>query len=130
MIDHITIGVSDYLHSRDFYTAILAPLGYPLLREVITPESQRSAGYGPADFKPGFWLTDSQPVSSQVHFCFQSETRAGVRAFYEAAMNAGAVSDFAPGIVEEYHPSYYAAFVLDPDGYKIEVLCLENESPA
>ncbi len=122
MIDHIVIGVKNYETSREFYRDVLAPLGYELLMEI-----EGFAGFGPKDFKPGFWMTDQRERSPQVHFCFQSPTRAGVRNFHKAALAAGGKEETPPGIVEEYHPSYYAAFVFDPDGYKIEAVCLEAE---
>ena len=121
MIDHLSIAVSDYPRSRDFYQKVLATLNYGLVMEF-----GNNAGFGPPE-KSGFWITENQETSPQGHVCFQAKTRAAVRSFYEAAMAEGAKSDFPPGIVEEYHPSYYAAFVFDPDGYKIEALCLHDE---
>lgn len=121
MIDHLSIAVSDYPRSRDFYQKVLATLNYGLVMEF-----GNSAGFGPPE-KSGFWISENQGISPQGHICFKAKTRAAVRSFYETAMAEGAKSDSPPGIVEEYHPSYYAAFVFDPDGYKIEALCLEDE---
>jgi catechol 2,3-dioxygenase-like lactoylglutathione lyase family enzyme len=123
MIDHMGVGVKDYERSREFYRKTLSTLGYRLLQEI-----DGNAGFGTDGLKCGFWISKNQKLSIQVHFCFKAPTREAVRAFFEAALAAGGKEETPPGIVEEYHPSYYAAFVFDPDGYKIEALCLEDES--
>lgn len=122
MIDHMCVGVKDYERSRDFYCKTLLPLGYKLLQDI-----DGNAGFGTEGLKCGFWISKNQKPSSQVHFCFKASTRKAVRAFHEAALASGGKEETS-GIVEEYHPSYYAAFVFDPNGYKIEALCLEDES--
>jgi catechol 2,3-dioxygenase-like lactoylglutathione lyase family enzyme len=123
MIDHMGVGVKDYERSREFYRKTLLALGYKLLQEI-----DGNAGFGTEGLKCGFWISKNQKPSIQVHFCFRAPTREAVRAFFEAALAAGGKEETPPGVVEEYHPSYYAAFVFDPDGYKIEALCLEDES--
>lgn len=116
MIDHIGINVSDYERSKAFYQTVLEPLGYTLLMEI-----EGWAGFG--DKAPRFWLSKAEPVTTGMHFAFKSENRAKVNAFYSAAMAAGAIDNGPPGIREIYHPDYYGAFVLDPDGNNIEAVC-------
>jgi catechol 2,3-dioxygenase-like lactoylglutathione lyase family enzyme len=119
MLDHLGINVSDYAHSRDFYTRALEPLGYTLIIEPM-PEA---AGFG-KDGKPDFWIVGTrQPVTSNLHFAFAAPDRATVDAFHAAALEAGATDNGAPGLREIYHPSYYGAFVLDPDGNNVEAVC-------
>ncbi len=116
------VGVTDYKKSCEFYRKALEPLGYRLLQEV-----DGYAGFGTEGNKWGFYISKNQTPSTQVHFCFKAPTREAVRAFYEAALASGGKTETPPGIVEEYHPTYYAAFVFDPDGYKIEALCYSDE---
>lgn len=121
MIDHLGLEVGDYECSKQFYRAALAPLGYRLVLEV-----QGWAGFG-VDGKPDFWLKGGTPTAPPVHVAFRSDSRAHVRAFYEAALKAGGRDNGAPGIREMYHPHYYGAFVLDPDGHNIEAVCHHPE---
>jgi catechol 2,3-dioxygenase-like lactoylglutathione lyase family enzyme len=123
MLDHTGINVSDYDRSRAFYERALAPLGYSLLMEPIA----RTGGFG-RDGKPDFWITDMrQPTTTNVHVAIAAQDRAGVDAFHEAAMAAGGTDNGAPGVREVYHPSYYGAYVLDPDGNNIEACCHRPE---
>lgn len=116
MIDHINIRVSDYANSKRFYAAALAPLGYSLLLEGAS-----GAGFGRSR-KPDFWIKQGAP-SRTIHIAFASDDRAIVDAFHRAALSAGGQDNGAPGLRPEYHPGYYGAFVLDPDGYNIEAVC-------
>ena len=120
MIDHITICVSNYDRSRDFYHRVLARLGYVLHMEI-----NGYAGFGPAQFKSVFWIKEGKP-SPEVHVGFRAKTRLGVREFYAEALLAGARDNGPPGVCEDYNPSYYAAFAFDPDGYNIEAVCLDE----
>lgn len=117
MIDHIGISVSDFEQSRQFYATALAPLGYQLLMSF-----DDAAGYG-VDGKPDFWLGKGEALAPPVHIAFAGATRAQVEKFYQAALDAGGRDNGPPGLREHYHPHYYAAFVLDPDGNNIEVVC-------
>lgn len=121
MIDHIGIEVSDYKASVDFYKKALAPLGYSLLMEV-----QGFAGFGLK--KSGgpiasFWLHQGDHPTGGAHIAFTADDRKAVDAFYEAAIIAGGKDHGKPGLREIYHPNYYGAFVLDPDGHNIEAVC-------
>ena len=121
MIDHVSIGVRDLARAKRFYDCALAPLGYRCLSE-----SAGAFGYG--DKAAAFWIIAAEnPVppdnASGLHFCFAARSTEAVGAFYTAALGAGGRDNGAPGMRAEYSPDYYAAFVVDPDGYRIEAYC-------
>ena len=119
MIDHVGFDVSDYERSRAFYEKALAPLGLKLLMEPA-PEI---GGFG-EDGKPFFWIGARDPVpQSELHVAFAVDDRETVNAFHAAALEAGGTDNGGPGIRELYHPTYYGAFVLDPDGNNVEAVC-------
>lgn len=119
MIDYTSIKASDFDKSRAFYEAALAPLGY-----VVVMEFEGAVGMGSGGF-PDFWLGAGGP-SEKVHIAFRGD-RAAVDAFHVAAMKAGGADNGAPGLRLNYHPTYYAAFALDPDGNNIEAVCHKPE---
>ena len=131
MIDHVGIPVSDYARSLAFYRQALAPLGIVLLMEVGQQENldARAAGFG-HDGKPYFWFGDEGAPASPTHVAFAVDSRAKVDAFYSAALAAGGRANGAPGLRPHYHPDYYAAFVLDPDGHNTEAVCHLPEASA
>jgi catechol 2,3-dioxygenase-like lactoylglutathione lyase family enzyme len=119
MLDHVGFGVSDYARSKTFYEQALAPLGITLLMEPVA----QAAGFG-RDGKPFFWIETRGPaVEGGLHVAFAVEDRATVDAFHAAALAAGATDNGAPGVRDIYHPNYYGAYVLDPDGNNIEAVC-------
>jgi catechol 2,3-dioxygenase-like lactoylglutathione lyase family enzyme len=118
MLDHVTIGVSDFSRARKFYDAALAPLGI----ERFATDGTHFAGYGAAG-KAFFWIGLRDAVKSGAHIAFAAMDRAAVDAFYRAALAAGGGDNGAPGLRPQYHPHYYGAFVLDPDGHNIEAVC-------
>jgi catechol 2,3-dioxygenase-like lactoylglutathione lyase family enzyme len=124
MIDHLGISVSDFAASREFYLKALAPLGIGVVMNVPKEVSGRPSdftGFG-YDHKPFFWI--GQGAAPQgMHLCFTAKTRAEVDAFYKAALAAGARDNGPPGIREHYHPNYYGAFVIDPNGLNLEAVC-------
>ncbi|HSK02341.1 MAG TPA: VOC family protein [Kofleriaceae bacterium] len=121
MIDHIGISVTDLDRSIAFYERALAPLGYTLIMKF----DGQAAGFG-AGGKPDFWLgVGPGTPPSPTHVAFRTKGRADVRAFHEAALAAGGKDNGPPGVREMYHPDYYGAFVLDPDGHNIEAVCHE-----
>lgn len=127
MFDHISIGVRDVARSKRFYDAALGPLGYRLLSE-----GQDSLGYGIA--KVTLWLLQTdRPVPadprSGLHFAFRAPDIRSVGEFYIAALETGGTDNGAPGERLEYSPGYYAAYVLDPDGYRLEAYHAEDEQP-
>jgi catechol 2,3-dioxygenase-like lactoylglutathione lyase family enzyme len=121
VLDHVALGVADYSRSKAFYEAALAPLGYEVLMEI----GGLACGMG-TEGKPYFWIGTRDP-SAPVHVAFTSPDRATVDAFHRAAIAAGGRDNGAPGLREHYHPSYYGAFVLDPDGNNIEAVCHQPE---
>ena len=114
---HIGFAVRDLKVSTVFYTAALAPLGIRLLRE-----GTDSVHFGRDDGRTMIWLHTRGPSPGSFHISFDVETREGVQKFYDAALAAGGKDNGAPGIREHYSPTYYAAFVLDPDGHNIEAI--------
>ncbi|MDQ7776626.1 VOC family protein [Paracoccus aminovorans] len=124
MIDHIGIAVSDITRARAFYDAALAVLGIGVEMEVteaMTGGHGAHLGYG-RDGKPDFWIGSGKPAHGGTHVAFAAPDRAAVDAFHRAAMAAGGRDNGAPGLRPEYHPGYYGAFVLDPDGNNIEAV--------
>lgn len=126
MIDHVTLLVKNYERSRDFYLAALKPLGYAVVMEVtreMIPDLpfERAGGLG-AGGKPDLWLRPADTIAP-THIALAADDRATVDAFYAAAIAAGAKDNGAPGLRPHYHPNYYGAFVIDPDGYNFEVVC-------
>ena len=115
MIDHLNIGVADVAASRRFYERALATLGYAVLME-----SPHGVGFG-KDGRPDFWVS-GRPSSAPLHVAFASPDRAGVDAFHREAVLAGGRDNGPPGLRPRYHPSYYGAFVLDPDGNNVEAV--------
>ena len=119
MIDHTGLTVSDLAKSKQWYEAALAPLGYAALMEV---PGGIGVGLGEPP-KPDFWLMRGTPNEPRIHIAFKAKDRATVDAFYRAALAAGGKDNGAPGPRPHYHPNYYGAFVLDPDGHNIEAVC-------
>jgi catechol 2,3-dioxygenase-like lactoylglutathione lyase family enzyme len=123
MLDHIGFPVSDYERAKAFYVKALAPLGYSLIMEVSQQQSDHlAAGFG-ADDKPDFWIGGEGGLNKPLHVAILAKDRATVDAFYKDALAAGGRDNGAPGIRAHYHPTYYGAFVLDPDGHNIEAVC-------
>ena len=124
MIDHTGITVSDFARSRSFYTSALAPLGYAMVMELSAAVTGHTdtAGFGEPP-KPEFWISAGHPNKPPIHIAFRAASRAVVDAFYAAAIAAGGRDNGAPGVRPYYHPHYYGAFVLDPDGHNIEAVC-------
>ena len=119
MFDHVGLNVRDYRASRSFYEQALAPLGY---RVVMSFDEWKAAGFGPEE-KPEFWISERDPVGTGTHVAFACDDRAAVDAFHAAALAAGGTDNGPPGLREHYHPTYYAAFVIDPDGNNVEGVC-------
>jgi len=123
MIDHVGFPVSDYERSKAFYAKTLAPLGYALVMETGQTENDHpAAGFG-ADGKPDFWIGGEGGLNRSMHVAIAAKDRAAVDAFYRAALAAGGKDNGPPGLRAHYHPDYYGAFVLDPDGHNVEAVC-------
>ena len=117
MIDHVGLRVSDVSKSKKFFTGALAPLGYALIADY----GSEAAGFG-IGAKPDFWIGGGGSAGA-THVCIAAANRAMVDAFHKAALAAGGRDNGAPGLRTQYHPTYYGAFVLDPDGNNIEAVC-------
>jgi catechol 2,3-dioxygenase-like lactoylglutathione lyase family enzyme len=124
MIDHVSLIVSKIAVSKTFYSAALGALGYGVMMEFPVGEHGSAvAGLGElVTGKPDFWLAEGKPSTTN-HVAFSAKSQAEVRAFYEAALAAGGRDNGAPGLRPQYHPDYYGAFVLDPDGHNVEAVC-------
>ena len=121
MLNHISIGVRDIARTKRFYDAALKPLGYTALSA-----SDSSLGYGKDAV--AFWISATdKPVpadpASGLHFCFDAPSRKSVAAFHAGALGAGGKDNGKPGLRADYGANYYAAFVVDPDGHRIEAYC-------
>jgi catechol 2,3-dioxygenase-like lactoylglutathione lyase family enzyme len=124
MLDHIGLAVSDLPRSRQFYLVALAPLSIGIVFEVTKEQTGKYAGTGfGADNKPFFWIGTGEQKSGPMHVAFTASSRALVNAFYKAALSVGGRDNGAPGVRTHYHPNYYGAFVLDPDGNNVEAVC-------
>jgi catechol 2,3-dioxygenase-like lactoylglutathione lyase family enzyme len=117
ILDHVGFGVSDAKKSKDFYTKALAPLGI-----AVVMEAEGWIGMG-RDGRPQFWFGGDGQNAGPVHLAFTARNREEVRAFHASALKAGGKDNGAPGLRPQYHPDYYGAFVLDPDGHNIEAVC-------
>lgn len=125
MLDHVSITVSDFPRALPFYDAIMQALGVPCVRR-----DESSVGYGirnrPDDDSHTYlsvFASRGGVVADNRHWCFRAPDRAAVDAFHAAALANGGRDDGPPGLRRDYHPSYYAAFVFDPDGNRIEAVC-------
>lgn len=119
MLDHIGLRTKKFDALVGFYESCLKPLGYTKLMAY-----EGGAGFGKGDV-PSLWIGDSKDGPSSVHLALESPTRKAVDAFYKAALEGGAKDNGKPGIRADYSPSYYAAFVIDPDGNNIEAVCMK-----
>ena len=117
MIDHVALHVRDFGASKSFYDRVLPAIGY---EPILTYE--QAAGYGNRG-RPYFWIVGSEPAGGPTHVAFQCEERKSVEFFHAAAVAAGGTDNGGPGLREHYHPTYYAAYVLDPDGNNVEAVC-------
>jgi catechol 2,3-dioxygenase-like lactoylglutathione lyase family enzyme len=131
MIDHVSLTVADLGRARAFYDAALEPLGYGRRFDLAD-----ASGYGPPKAASGtigahalpFWIGhDAATAPLPGHVCFAAPSRVTVDAFHRAALAAGARDNGAPGLRPHYHATYYAAFVIDPDGHRIEAVCHKPE---
>jgi catechol 2,3-dioxygenase-like lactoylglutathione lyase family enzyme len=121
MLDHIGIAVTDLARKLAFYDRALAPLG--IIRAMQFPDEANptAVGYGRIG-KPFFWVGASSAPSGPIHVAFAASDQAQVRVFHAAALAAGGTDNGPPGLRPEYHPTYYGAFVLDPDGNNVEAV--------
>lgn len=120
--------MADYERARAFYDACLGALGYAVAMEIADSPDIVACGYGEGR-EPAFWIGAARrPGAAPVppdgqHVAFVARDRAAVDAFHAAAVAAGGGDSGPPGLRPHYHPDYYAAFVIDPDGYRVEAVC-------
>ena len=122
MFDHIGLGVSSYAASKAFFLAALEPLGVG-----IVIEGEHGLGIG-ANGKPSLWLFETADKPLPLHLAFTADSREQVQAFHRAALAAGGRDNGAPGLRPHYHPDYYGAFVIGPDGHNVEAVCHRPEA--
>jgi catechol 2,3-dioxygenase-like lactoylglutathione lyase family enzyme len=118
MFDHVGLQVRDLERSRAFYAAALAPLG---VTELVRYDDAVAFGSD----RPMLWLAQGDPAApwTRMHLAFTAGTHLEVETFHRAALSAGGSDNGGPGLRPHYHPDYYAAFVLDPDGHNVEAVC-------
>jgi len=124
IIDHVEIPVADAQRARRFYEATLTPLALELVISVDPARTRNGGarhGFG-RDGYPRLWIHEEKGERLPVHIAFAASDRASVDAFFAAALVHGGADNGGPGVRERYHPSYYAAYVLDPDGNNIEAV--------
>lgn len=117
MLDHIALDISDIQKTKAFFLAALKPLGYELFMEW-----ENWAGLA-VNGKPDFWLQEDKQTMPSIHVTFRANNRKLVDKFYKVAIAAGGKDNGIPGTREVYHPNYYGAYVLEPDGHNIEAVC-------
>ena len=126
MIHHLSLGVRDLGGSAAFYDGVLGALGF---RRVF--EDDDAIGYGVEDDKDILCLKlrdDARAPGAGFHLAFAAPTRAAVDAFHLAGMRAGGADNGGPGLREEYGPTYYAAFLVDPEGHRVEAVCKKGDA--
>jgi catechol 2,3-dioxygenase-like lactoylglutathione lyase family enzyme len=120
MFDHVKFGASDFAASKTFFAKALAPLG-------VTVVAEGEPAYGVEMCRPdsisSLCIFQAQEKPAHLHLAFMADSRAQVDAFYRAALEAGGKDNGPPGLRPKYHPNYYAAFVIGPDGHNIEAVC-------
>jgi len=115
IVDHVNLPVSNLERSRQFYEALLEPLGCKLLLQ-----DGRAIGFGIKNWN--FGVVETLAPFPSIHLAFTASSVEQVTRFFEAALGVGAIANGAPGLRPHYHPGYYAAFVRDPDGHNIEAV--------
>jgi catechol 2,3-dioxygenase-like lactoylglutathione lyase family enzyme len=121
ILDHVGYNVRDFAASQSFYVQALAPLGI-----TVVAQGEGWAMLG-REGKPQFWFGAMGPAQTGVHLAFAAADREQVRRFHQAALAAGGRDNGGPGLRPHYHPAYYGAFVIDPDGNNIEAVCHRPE---
>lgn len=119
MFDHVKFGVTNYRASKEFFAKALAPLGVSIVGEGVPAYGVELAGAGQASL----CLFETTEKPAHLHLAFAAATREQVDAFYRAALEAGGRDNGPPGLRPQYNATYYAAFVIGPDGHNVEAVC-------
>lgn len=127
MIDHMNLNVADFAKMEAFYERALAPLGVAPMMKFGREVTGRADVVGFGAEKPFFWLAGTERTRPALHIAFRAGSRAEVDAFHAAALAAGGADNGKPGVREMYHPHYYGAFVIDPEGHNVEAVCHRPE---
>lgn len=128
MIDHLSLAVGDIERSRAFYDRVMPALGARRMADIEEADHVAS-GYGTSEGEPALWIGAARrggpapAIPEGQHVALAAADRGAVDAFYVAAIAAGATDNGGPGLRPHYHPHYYAAFVIDPDGHRLEAVC-------
>lgn len=122
MFDHVGLGVTNLAESKAFFLKALHPLGVE-----VAMEGPYGVGMG-QNRKPSLWLFETKEQPAPLHLAFVAESRKQVEEFYKAAIAAGGKDNGAPGLRPHYHPNYYGAFVIGPDGHNVEAVCHKPEA--
>jgi catechol 2,3-dioxygenase-like lactoylglutathione lyase family enzyme len=117
MFDHVGFGVTDYAASKAFFLRALQPLGI-----TVVMEGPYGLGLG-RNGKPSLWMYRSDETPARLHLAFTADNRRQVDEFHRAALDAGGKDNGGPGLRPHYHPDYYGAFVIGPDGHNVEAVC-------
>jgi catechol 2,3-dioxygenase-like lactoylglutathione lyase family enzyme len=124
MLDHVVFYINDYAKSKAFYERALKPLGISALVEFTAEQTGGHPYAGFGSDRPFFWVgTGKTALSGAFHIAFTAKDHASVDAFYKAALAAGGKDNGPPGPRLQYHPDYYGAFIIDPNGHNIEAVC-------
>jgi catechol 2,3-dioxygenase-like lactoylglutathione lyase family enzyme len=118
MYDHIGLHVKDLDAAVRFYEAALKPLGH-----ILGSRDKSSAGLGPKD-APALWIYGGAKAGEGAHIAFSARDRAAVARFHAEGLKAGGRDNGKPGLRADYSPTYYAAFLIDPDGNNVEAVCM------
>jgi catechol 2,3-dioxygenase-like lactoylglutathione lyase family enzyme len=131
MLDHVSISVRDLVEATTFYDAVMDALGYPCVYRFDYAVGYGSRNTAQDDGHSYLKIVQgNDPSGGERHWALRAHDRSAVERFYEAALASGGRDDGAPGLRAEFHPSYYAAFVLDPDGNRIEAVCHRDQRTA
>jgi catechol 2,3-dioxygenase-like lactoylglutathione lyase family enzyme len=123
IIDHTSLSVADFAAMLAFYEKALAPLGVKVLMRFGKEVTGNVEVAGLGREKPFLWLADAGKTEPRVHLAIRADSNAGVDAFYQAGIAAGGRDNGGPGLRPHYHPGYYGAFVIDPEGHNLEAVC-------
>ena len=128
IIDHTSLSVADFEAMLAFYEKALAPIGITVIMRFGKDITGNVEVAGLGREKPFLWIADGGKTTPHIHLAIRADSRAEVDAFYQAAIAAGGKDNGGPGLRKHYHPNYYGAFVIDPEGHNLEAVCHKAEA--